>query len=80
MISLRKHRTLLQTLNDRATEMKVTIARVNDLLNDRNRENLAGTLAETRGMIAENRPQVKATLGHFNASSEKAWTVAGRFA
>jgi phospholipid/cholesterol/gamma-HCH transport system substrate-binding protein len=41
---------LLQTLNDRATEMKVTIARVNDLLNDRNRENLAGTLAETRGM------------------------------
>jgi phospholipid/cholesterol/gamma-HCH transport system substrate-binding protein len=62
---------LLQTLNDRATEMKVTIARVNDLLNDRNRENLAGTLAETRGMIAENRPQVKATLGHLNASSEK---------
>lgn len=62
---------LLQTLNDRATEMKVTIARVNDLLNDRNRENLAGTLAETRQMIAENRPQVKATLGHLNASSEK---------
>lgn len=62
---------LLQTLNDRATEMKVTIARVNDLLNDRNRENLAGTLAETRGMIAENRPQVKTTLAHLNASSEK---------
>jgi ABC-type transporter Mla subunit MlaD len=62
---------LLQTLNDRATEMKVTIARVNDLLNDRNRENLAGTLAETRQMIAEDRPQVKATLGHLNASSEK---------
>jgi phospholipid/cholesterol/gamma-HCH transport system substrate-binding protein len=58
-------------LNDRATEMKVTIARVNDLLNDRNRENLAGTLAETRQMIAENRPQVKATLGHLNTSSEK---------
>jgi len=62
---------LLQTLNDRATEMKVTIARVNDLLNDRNRENLAGTLAETRGMIAENRPHVRATLDHLNASSEK---------
>ena len=62
---------LLQTLNDRATEMKVTIARVNDLLNDRNRENLAGTLAETRQMIAENRPQIKATLGHLNTSSEK---------
>jgi phospholipid/cholesterol/gamma-HCH transport system substrate-binding protein len=62
---------LLHTLNDRATEMKVTIERVNDLLNDQNRANLAGTLAQTRGMIAENRPVVKSTLGHLNASSEK---------
>jgi len=33
----------------------VTLARINDLLNDANRANLAGTLAETRGLIAENR-------------------------
>ncbi len=62
---------LLQTLNARATEMKVTIDRVNDLLNDRNRSNLSGTLAQTHAMIAENRPQVKSTLGRINASSEK---------
>ena len=63
--------TLLHSLNERTTELKVTIARVNDLLNDRNRENLAGTLAQTHQMIAENRPNVKATLEHINASSEK---------
>ena len=62
---------LLHTLNDRATELKVTIARVNDLLNDQNRANLSGTLAQTNQMIAENRPAIKSTLGHLNASSEK---------
>jgi phospholipid/cholesterol/gamma-HCH transport system substrate-binding protein len=62
---------LLHTLNDRATELKVTIARVNDLLNDQNRSNLSGTLAQTHQMIAENRPAIKSTLGHLNTSSEK---------
>ncbi|MDP9147326.1 MAG: MlaD family protein [Acidobacteriota bacterium] len=62
---------LLHTLNERATEMRVTIARVNDLLNDKNRANLSGTLAQTHAMIAENRPQIKSTLGHLNTSSEK---------
>ncbi|MDQ1408857.1 MAG: phospholipid/cholesterol/gamma-HCH transport system substrate-binding protein [Acidobacteriaceae bacterium] len=62
---------LLHTLNDRATELKVTIARVNDLLNDENRANLSGTLAQTHHMIAENRPAIKSTLGHLNTSSEK---------
>jgi len=62
---------LLHTLNDRATELKVTIARVNDLLNDENRSNLSGTLAQTRQMITENRPAIKSTLGHLNTSSEK---------
>jgi phospholipid/cholesterol/gamma-HCH transport system substrate-binding protein len=62
---------LLHTLNDRATELKVTIARVNDLLNDQNRSNLSGTLAQTHQMLAENRPAIKATIGHLNASSEK---------
>jgi phospholipid/cholesterol/gamma-HCH transport system substrate-binding protein len=62
---------LLRTFNDRATELKVTIARVNDLLNDENRANLSGTLAQTHHMLAENRPQIKATIGHLNASSEK---------
>jgi phospholipid/cholesterol/gamma-HCH transport system substrate-binding protein len=62
---------LLKTLNERATEVKVTLARVNDLLNDSNRANLAGTLAETRGMIAENRPSVKTTVQNVSSASKK---------
>ena len=62
---------LLTTLNSRASELQVTIARVNDLLNNSNRANLAGTLAETRGMIAENRAQVKSTVQNLNSASQK---------
>src|ERR1035437_379703 len=62
---------LLQTLNDRATELKVTLNRVDDLLSDKNRSNLAATLAETRGMVADTRPQVRSALEHVNTLSEK---------
>jgi phospholipid/cholesterol/gamma-HCH transport system substrate-binding protein len=62
---------LLHSLNDRAAEVKETVARVNDLLNAQNRANLSATLADTRGMIEENRPQIKSTLQHVNAVSEK---------
>lgn len=62
---------LLRNLNDRASEVKETIARVNDLLGPQNRANLAATLAGTRGMIEENRPQVKATLQNVNEVSTK---------
>ena len=62
---------LLHTLNDRAAELKVTIARVNDLLNDQNRSNLSGTFAQAHQMLAENRPAIKSTIGHLNTSSEK---------
>jgi len=62
---------LLKTLNDRAGDLQVTLARINDLLNDANRANLAGTLAETRGLIAENRGPVKATLKNLNSATQK---------
>src|SRR5712664_4372122 len=62
---------LIATLNGRASELKVTIDRVNDLLSVQNRANLAGTLASTRGMIEENRPTLKATLEHVNALTVK---------
>jgi len=62
---------LLTTLNDRATELQVTVARINDLLSDRNRANLAGTLATTRGMLDEDRPQIKATLSNLNNTTSK---------
>jgi phospholipid/cholesterol/gamma-HCH transport system substrate-binding protein len=62
---------LVQSLNDRATELKVTIDRVNDLLNAENRANLSATLANTRGLIEENRPQIKSTIQHLDTVSQK---------
>jgi len=62
---------LLKTLNDRATEVQVTLARVNDLLNDANRANLAGTLAETRGMLAENRGPIKTAVQNVSSASQR---------
>jgi phospholipid/cholesterol/gamma-HCH transport system substrate-binding protein len=62
---------LVATLNDRATELKVTIDRVNDLLSVQNRANLSATLANTRGMLEENRSALHATLQHINSVSEK---------
>jgi phospholipid/cholesterol/gamma-HCH transport system substrate-binding protein len=62
---------LLKTLNDRASEVKVTLERVNDLLNDSNRANMSATLAETRGMIAENRGAVKSTVQNLNSATQK---------
>ena len=62
---------LLKSLNDRASDLKLTVTRINDLMNDRNRANLAGTLSETRGMIAENRPNLKATVQNLNTASQR---------
>ena len=64
-------RRLLNTVNDRATELKVTIDRVNDLLSAQNRANLAATLATTRGMLEEDRPKIKSTLTHIDSVSAK---------
>jgi phospholipid/cholesterol/gamma-HCH transport system substrate-binding protein len=63
---------LIESLNDRVTELKVTLARVNDLLNDKNRENISASIAEIRGMLAENRAQIKETLANLDAVSKKA--------
>jgi phospholipid/cholesterol/gamma-HCH transport system substrate-binding protein len=62
---------LVQTLDARATELKVTLDRVNELLNSENRANLSATLAETRGLVTDSRPQVRAALQHVNDLSEK---------
>jgi phospholipid/cholesterol/gamma-HCH transport system substrate-binding protein len=62
---------LLANLNDRVKELKVTMDRVNQLLNDRNRENIAGSLSELHGMLQEDRPQIKKTLNNVSAASEK---------
>jgi len=62
---------LLHSPNDRASEVKETIARVNDLLGPQNRANVAATLANTRGMIEENRAPVKNTLQNVSIASGK---------
>ncbi|HET6145852.1 MAG TPA: MlaD family protein [Candidatus Acidoferrales bacterium] len=62
---------LVQTLDARATELKVTLDRVNDLLNTKNRANLSATLADTHALIADSRPQLHTALQHVNDLSEK---------
>jgi phospholipid/cholesterol/gamma-HCH transport system substrate-binding protein len=62
---------LLATLNGRANDLQVTLARVNDLLKDSNRANFAGALADTRGMIAENRAPVKSAVQNLSSASQR---------
>ena len=62
---------LIQSLNDRAADLKVTVDRVNELLSAENRANLSATLAGTRGLIEENRPRIKSTIQHLDSVSQK---------
>lgn len=62
---------LIGNLNDRVVELKVTLGRVNDLLSDQNRANLSGALSESRGLIEEDRPELKSTLTHLDEVSVK---------
>ena len=62
---------LMGNLNQRVKELSVTIARVNDLLNDENRANISASVADLRGMLKEDRPLVKSTLNNVNGASNK---------
>ncbi|MGA3317096.1 MAG: MlaD family protein [Candidatus Korobacteraceae bacterium] len=62
---------VLQNLNQRLTELQVTVARVNDLLNDRNRTNISEGLGNLNAMLAEDRPKVSATLTNMQTASAK---------
>jgi phospholipid/cholesterol/gamma-HCH transport system substrate-binding protein len=61
----------LKQLNARVEELQVTIARVNDLLNDTNRANVRETLADVRGMVQENRPVVRRSLANIETTTAK---------
>lgn len=63
--------TLLRTLNERATELQVTIRRVNSLLSPGNRANITATLANAKGMLAEDRPPLHSALNNLSESSAK---------
>lgn len=62
---------LLVNLNGRVTELQETIRRVNGLLDANNRANIAASLANVRGMLAEDRPVLHSTLGNLNSTSAK---------
>ena len=62
---------VLVTLNQRLTEMQVTLARVNDVLNDRNRTNISGSVGNLNAMLAENRPKISGSLTNVQAASAK---------
>ena len=62
---------LISSLNDRVTELKTTISRVNDVLNDENRANLSVTIAQAKGLLVDNRAQVKTTVANLTVASQK---------
>jgi len=62
---------VLQNLNARLTELHVTIDRVNDLLNDQNREHIGNSLSNLNGLLADSRPKVAVSLTNIQAASAK---------
>lgn len=66
-----KAQELIANLNDRVIQLRTTLERVNDVLNDKNRTNISASLDQLQGILKENRPQLKSTLEHVNAASAK---------
>ena len=62
---------VLQNLNQRLTEMKVTIAQVNDALGEENRGNIKESLGTLNAMLTDARPKVSATLDNVQAATGK---------
>lgn len=62
---------LIGHLNQRVQELQMTVARVNDLLNDRNRANLSASLDNVRGIMEENRPALHSTITHLDDATAK---------
>jgi phospholipid/cholesterol/gamma-HCH transport system substrate-binding protein len=59
-------KSALQKLNQNLDGLQVTLARANDLLNDRNRANIAGSLNNLEHMVAEVRPKANESLDNIN--------------
>ena len=66
-----KAQELIANLNDRVIQLRTTLDRVNDLINDKNRANVASSFDQLQGILKEDRPQLKSTLEHANAASTK---------
>jgi phospholipid/cholesterol/gamma-HCH transport system substrate-binding protein len=66
-----KAQELISNLNDRVIQLRTTLDRVNDLVNDKNRANISASLDQLQGILKENRPQIQSTLKNVNAASAK---------
>ena len=64
-------RVLLDNLNQRIVELQTTVARVNDVLNDKNRANLSASLGTVRGALDENRQPLHSAIAHFDDASAR---------
>lgn len=60
---------ILTTLNDRLAEMKVTIAGLNELVGERNRKNIGGSLENLSAMLADTRPKIAKTLDNVQSAT-----------
>jgi len=56
----------LATLNHNLDDLQVTIARANDLLNDRNRASIGSSLNNINRLVADARPKVTESLNNLN--------------
>jgi phospholipid/cholesterol/gamma-HCH transport system substrate-binding protein len=56
----------LAKVNQSLDGLQVTIARANDLLNDRNRANIGGSLDNVNRLVADARPKVTDSLNNLN--------------
>jgi phospholipid/cholesterol/gamma-HCH transport system substrate-binding protein len=56
----------IQKLNQNLDGLEVTLSRANDLLNDRNRANIAGSLTGLEHLITEVRPKANASLDNLS--------------
>jgi phospholipid/cholesterol/gamma-HCH transport system substrate-binding protein len=61
----------VQKLNQDLGGLQTTVARVNDLLNDRNRANIGTSLGHANAMLADARPKVSHTLTNVDQLSDK---------
>jgi phospholipid/cholesterol/gamma-HCH transport system substrate-binding protein len=59
----------LDNLNQRLVELQVTLTRVNDLLNDKNRAEVSASLGNLNLMLADSRPKVAASLTNVQAAT-----------
>ena len=56
----------IRKLNQNLDGLQVTVARANDLLSDRNRGNIADSLRNLDGLVADVRPKATASLDNLN--------------